>query len=186
MGGFIRGLLIVLALGTVGLWASRRFGRPRHMVHVERQAPAADALGPGDVRIYSRDSALDVVLVGDRILAGLSPKTIDRVRTRVEASRTRDSSGLGAMIAGQVRSAVASNIGVHVMYPLSEVRDLSFRDGHLYLVRTDGSETEVLGNVRVNDDAVGGRSGQGIVVSEDDAQRFIAAVRARQAELHLP
>jgi hypothetical protein len=183
VGGLIRVGLVVLALAVLGVWIGRRVSAPKHQVRVERQAPAAAALAPGDLRIYSRDSALDVVLIGDRILSGLSPKTIDKVRTKMDAERTRDSNGLGGMIANQVRSAVASNIGVHVMYPLNEVRDLRYEDGHLYIQRMDGTETEILGNVKVNAD---GDRHEGVTVSEEDAKRFIDAVHARKAELHLP
>ena len=179
----MRAGLFVLALALIGIWIVRRVPHPSHPVHVEREAPAVSALGPGDVRIFSRDSALDVVLVGNRILAGLSPTTIAKVRTKMDAERTRDSTGLGGFIANQVRSAVSSNIGTHVMYPLNEVRDVRFADGHLYIQRPDGSETEILGNVKV--DAGSSRS-EGATVSEDDARRFIDAVHARKAELRLP
>lgn len=183
VGGMVRVGLILLTLAIVGVWFARRIPRPKHQVHVEREAPAVTALAPGDLRIYSRDSALDVVLVGDRILTGLSPKTIEKVRTKMDADRTRDSSGLGGMIANQVRSAVASNIGVHVVYRLSEVRDVRFEDGHLYIQRTDGTETEILGNAKISTD---GDRHEGVVVTEEDARRFIDAVHARKAELHLP
>jgi hypothetical protein len=173
----------VLALAVVGLWIVRRVGHRDHPVRIERTAPAVDALAPGDMRIYSRDSALDVVLVGDRILAGLSPQTIAKVRAKIDASKAGDSSGIGGMIASTVKSAVSQNIGVHVEHRLADLRDVVYRDGHLYIVFTDGTETEMLGNAKISSD---GDTHQGVLVNEADAQRFIAAVHARKAELRLP
>jgi hypothetical protein len=183
VGGLIRAGLIVLALVVVGAWFARRVSAPKHPIHVQREAPAVATLAPGDLRIYSRDSTLDVVLVGDRIMTGLSPQMIDKIKAKMDAKRAGDTGGLGGLIASQVRSAVQSNIGTHVVYPLAEVRDLRIADGHLYVQRMDGTETELLGNVKVSNN---GTSHEGVVVDEADAKRFIDAVHARKAELHLP
>jgi hypothetical protein len=136
------------------------------------------------MRIYSRDSAIDVVLAGDRIMSGLSPKVVNEVRTKMAAKQAGDSSGFGAMISQQVRSAVADNIGIHVMYPLSEIRDLHYEDGQIILDRVHGGETRLFANANVRESS-NGRSEQA-QFHEEDAQRFIEAVRARKAQLGLP
>lgn len=178
--------LVLVAIAFVGIWIGHRVPHPSPNLRVTRSVPSASALGPGDIRIYSRDSAIDVVLAGDRILSGLSPKIVDQVRTKMaaEQSKAGDSNGFGAMISQQVRSAVADNIGMHVMYPLSEVRDVRYEDGQIILDRVHGGETRLFGNTTVRESSNG--SSHDARFNEDEAQRFIEAVRARKAQLGIP
>jgi hypothetical protein len=173
--------LVLFAVVFVGLWIANRVPRPRG-VHVVRETPAVGVLPAGDLRIYSVDSTVDVVLAGDRIMSGLSPKTVESIRVKMQDEATRDSTGLGAMIASQVKQAVAQNIGIHVMYPLSEVEDVRYEDGELIIARTHGGDTHLFGKTTVRR----GSHREGPRFAREDAERFIAAVHTRKAELHLP
>src|SRR4051812_39872631 len=119
IAGLLRVGLAVVAIAIVSGYVMRRFpGHSARHVSVQREAPAPEALGPGDLRIYNADSSVDVVLQGDRILAGLSPKTIAKVRNDLEKPSEHDSSGIGAMISGAVKKSVAGAIGMHAVFPL--------------------------------------------------------------------
>jgi hypothetical protein len=179
IGRIVSAALIVLAIAFVVNWGLARIPHPGR-VRVQRQAVSDAALGPGDMRIYNRDSSVDVVLAGDKVLAGLSPKTVEKVRSEMEKSAARDTSGLGGMIAQTVKQTVASNIGIHAVYPLIEIADLRYDDGRLTIHKHDGSVTHLFGNAKVNDRDVSKS------FPEEDAQRFIDAVRARKAALGLP
>ena len=62
-------------------------------------------------------STVDVILKGDKIMTGLSDKTVARVRTEMDKSREKDTSGLGGAIASMVKKTVAENIGTHAVFP---------------------------------------------------------------------
>jgi hypothetical protein len=111
IGGLVRFGLVILAIVLVYGWVRRRVSARNH-VRVEAQAPP-DSLGPGDMRLYNADSSVDVVLMGDRILAGLSAKTIAKIKGGLDQSRSGDTSGIGGMISQIVKSSVAGAIGTH-------------------------------------------------------------------------
>src|SRR5439155_3871251 len=111
-------------------WFHRRAPSRTH-VRLESEAPPPDSLGPGDARLYNADSTADVILKGDKIMVGLSPKTVARVRTEMDKSREKDTSGLGGAIASMVKKTVAENIGTHAVFPLADIRDLRYRNGEL-------------------------------------------------------
>ena len=98
VGGLIRVFLVGLAIAIGFRWFHRRAPSRTH-VRLESEAPPPDSLGPGDARLYNADSTADVILKGDKIMVGLSPKTVARVRTEMDKSREKDTSGLGGSIA---------------------------------------------------------------------------------------
>jgi len=173
---------IALILGTfvfVGVWILRRVPKPPENVSVQREAPTAATLGPGDLQIISTDGTIDVILAGDKVMGGLSPATVAKVRAEMEKSKAKDSSGFGGMIAGIVTSSVASAIGTHVTYPLSEVKEVIFEGGRLVFVTKSG-ERKDLGNVKIDDTKAPVR------FSKEDGERFVAAVVARKEKLGIP
>jgi hypothetical protein len=174
VAGLLRVALAVVAIAIVSGYVIRRFpGRSARHVSVQSEAPAPEALGPGDMRIFNADSSVDVVLQGDRILAGLSPKTIAKVRKELEESTAHDTSGLGAMISGAVKKSVAGAIGMHAVFPLSQIRDVSY-DGERILVEwKDGGRKEVFGSTKVDGERVSNS------FRREDAEKFVEAVRAR-------
>src|SRR5436853_6205247 len=95
VGGAIRVGLIVVAIAIFASWMSHRVISRAGNVRVQREPVAVETLGPGDMRIFNSDSSVDLILRGREVLAGLSPKTVDRIRGRMEQSSTRDTSGLG-------------------------------------------------------------------------------------------
>jgi hypothetical protein len=172
VGGLIRFGLVILAIVLVYGWVRRRVASHNH-VRVESQAPP-DSLGPGDLRLYNADSSVDVVLLGDKILAGLSAKTINKIKGGLEESRAGDTSGLGGMIGQIVKSSVAGAIGTHAVFPLSDIKDIELQDGHIRVQWTDGAKRELFSGAKVNDRRVSDS------FNEADAKAFVNAVRARK------
>lgn len=180
IGRAIQLALVVVAIAFVAYWVRDHvLNLGHHGTHVAALAVVPDSLGPGDLRIYNTDSTLDVVLMGDRIAAGLAPRMIEQVRLKLDSSKHADS-GLGGSIASMVKKSVAGAIGTHAMYALADIRDIRYDNGHLILLwKSGGSQTMFKGthinmdDKQTNDDRF----------SKADAQRFIAAVHARQKEL---
>ena len=143
-------------------------------IRVQREVVAPETLGPGDMQIYNSDSTVDLILQGNRILAGLSPKTVAKIKGEMDRSRNKDTSGLGGLIAQTVTSTIASTIGTHAVYSLSDIRDLRYEDGDIIIEQRRGGETRLFHNVKVDKSEAKG-------FPEADAQRFIEAVRARKA-----
>ena len=174
VAGLIRLTLVVLALAMVGRYFKNKFFASHGTVHVQREAPpASEALGPGDMRIYSADSSVDLVLAGNNILAGLSPKTVEKVKTEMEKSTDRDTSGFAGSISQIVKSSVAGAIGTHAVYALSDIRDIRVEGGQIVFDAKDGKQHDLFGNTKVNGNKVSSS------FRPDDAQRFVDAVRAR-------
>ena len=53
-------------------------------------------LGPGDVKIVNEDSSVEMAVVGQRIIARLSDKTMAKVRQETDTAHLKDS-GLGGV-----------------------------------------------------------------------------------------
>jgi hypothetical protein len=174
VGGLIRFGLVIFTIGLVFVWIKHRIPSHNH-VRVETQAPP-DSLGPGDMRLYNTDSSVDVVLMGDKILAGLSAKTVAKVKGSINESRSGDTSGFGGMISQIVKTSVAGAIGTHAVFPLADIRDLHYQDGRIRVQWTDGTDHDLFGGgkFKVNDNKVSD------TFNEADAKRFVEAVRARK------
>ncbi len=172
VGGLIRFGLVILACWLVIAWVRRRISSHNH-VRVEAQAPP-ETLGPGDMRIYNADSSVDIVLMGDKILAGLSSKTVAKIKSGVDESRSGDTSGFGGMVSQIVKSTVAGAIGTHAVFPLSEIKDIHYADGKIRVQWTDGGDKELFSGTSVNHQKVSDS------FNEAEAKRFVEAVRARK------
>ena len=171
--------LVGLAIVLVGSWLSHRIHAPRYATHarIETVEPPDAALGPGDYRLYNVDSAVDVTLVGNRILAGLSPKTVAEVRGKIESSAQEDTGGMGGAIASMVKKTVADRIGTHAAFNLADIRDIRYVAGRLVFDWRGDANGNVFGkHVRVN-----GKDSNRF--RQDEAERFIAAFHARKAQL---
>jgi len=174
VAALIRLTLVVLALLLVGRYFKNKFFASHGTVHVQREAPpATEALGPGDMRIYSADSSVDLVLSGNNILAGLSPKTVDKVKDEMQKETDSDTSGFAGSISKIVKSSVAGAIGTHAVFPLSDIRDIRVDDGHIVFDAKDGKQHDLFGNTKVNGNKVSNS------FRPDDAQKFVEAVRTR-------
>ena len=175
---FVRIGLVLATIVFVFSWIGGRVSNKVKDIHVQ-SAPVAANLGAGDVQILTTDGNFDVTLSGDRILAGLSDKMVAKVRDEMAKSSGNDS-GLGAVIAGAVKSSVASAIGTHISYQLSNLKELRYEDGKLIVVTNDGDAHGLSG------DSKDGNSKEKAVFAKADAQRLIEAVNARKKELGLP
>lgn len=168
--------LVIFAFALAFVWIKHRIHVPtvgKH-VRVETQMPP-DTLGPGDVRLYNNDSTVDIVLLGDNILAGLSAKTVAKVKGSLEDSKG-DTTGFGGMISSIVRSSVAGAIGTHAVFPLSEVKDIQYDGGRIRVTWMDGGNHDLFGDAKVKVD----KGEVSHSFNEADAKRFVAAVRARK------
>ena len=120
-------------------------------------------LGPGDVRVVSTDGALVLAVIGDTVRARLGDSVVRKVEREMAAGA--DTAGFGGFVARTVKGAVsgamsaASHFALRV--PVAEIRDVEYHDGRLRF-RTGPKNTTT---ARLN---------------AEDAERFIAAVRARQ------
>lgn len=173
VGRLIRVGLVVVAIAILANWFWRRAPVPRDL-RVQSEAQTVALLGPGDVQIYSRDSSVNLILQGDNILAGLSPKTVAKVRADIEKSSAGDdTTGLGGSIAQIVKKAVAENIGTHAVYPLSDIRDIRYEGDEIVIERQGRGDTRIFDKANVN--------GRPLSKSfpPDEARRFVEAVRAR-------
>jgi hypothetical protein len=171
---FIRLGLVILAIVVVASWIGRRTPKPEHM-RVETDVPVSDSLRPGDLQIFNTDSTVDVILSGNRILAGLSPKTVNKVKQELDTSAAKDS-GLGGSIASLVKKTVAGAIGTHMAYQLADIRDIRYHEGRLVFEWKNGGNHDLFGKTKVN-----GRDGN--TFRTEDAERFIEAFRARKKAL---
>lgn len=165
--------LLALAIILGASWMMRRVPG-RGTIGVETEVPTVDALGAGDLRIFNEDSTVDVILSGNQILAGLSPKMVAKVRADLQRSTERETTGVGGSIAMIVKKTVSEKIGMHVAYDVADVRDIRYDDGRLVLEWKRGGEHRLFGKMKVEDDRDADR------FREADARRFIAAFKARQ------
>ena len=175
IASLIRAGLVLLAIVLVGSYVAHRMPNRRH-VRVQTEVPPPESLGPGDLRIYNADSSVDLILVGDKILAGLSPKTVAKVKAELETSAERDTSGLGGSISQIVKKSVAGAIGTHAVFALSDIRDIRYEGDQIVFEWKDGGNHQLFGSTKVNGSKVSN------TFRADDARRFIDAVHARMGE----
>lgn len=181
IGGLARIALVVVALAYVASRISHH-ARDKHtsvvrtepeVSEVSEVAAAPTALAAGDMRIYNTDSSIDISLVGNSIYAGLSQKTVDQVKTKMNEKMSDDTTGFAGSIQSIVKSSVAGAIGTHAVFPLADIRDIRYDHEQIVVDWKDGSHHELFGSTRVN----------GVKESHtfrpEDAQRFVDAVRAR-------
>ena len=172
IGGLIRIGLVVLAIAFVSRYFRHRSSGKEHM-RVRSEAAVLDSLAPGDMRIYNTDSSVDLVLKGNEILAGLSPVTIAKIKSKLDTSASQDTSGLGASISQIVKKSVAGAIGTHAAFPLSDIRDIRYEQDQIVFDWKDGGHHQLFGGTKVNGERVSNS------FRPEDAERFIEAVRAR-------
>lgn len=133
-------------------------------------------LGPGDMRVTSTDGAVVYTLVGDGVRIRLGDSVLAKVRNEIGSTDT--ASGIGGLIASTVKGAVGGAVGEALQFavriPVAEIRDLRYEDGRLHFSTRDGTGRRGRTGEGTNSDARFARA---------DAERFIAAVRARQRAL---
>ena len=176
VAGLIRFGLVLLAIVFVsGYFFHKRAPSSRHTMRVETEVPPPGALAPGDLRIYNRDSSVDLILAGNNILAGLSPKTIAKVKDAVNEKTAGETTGFGGSIAQIVKSSVASAIGTHASFPVSEISDIRYENNTIVFDWKNGDKHELFSNTKVDGERVSR------TFAREDAERFIEAVKQRMA-----
>jgi hypothetical protein len=175
VAGLVRFGLVLLAIVFVSGYFIHKMPTRRHTMRVETEAPPSEALAPGDLRIYNRDSTVDLILVGNNILAGLSPKTIAKVKSAVQEKTAGETTGFGGSIAQIVKTSVASAIGTHASFAVSEIRDIRYENNTIVFDWKNGDKHELFGNTTVDKERVSH------TFPREDAERFIAAVKDRMA-----
>ena len=147
--------------------------RPEVPVKLSRSSDTAhQVMQQGDIRIASVDSGVDLALIGDTISGGLSEKTLAKVKHDTDTNNVKGT-GMGAEIERMVKGTVQSALTTRINIPLSAVRDVSY-DGRKIVFDWNGKPPKSFGNVKVDKKDVLES------FSAEDAQRFVAAVRARK------
>jgi hypothetical protein len=127
-------------------------------------------LGPGDLRIATTDSALEVALVGDSLIAGLGAVTRQKVSSALDTTKV-NSSGLGASIEKMVKTTVAGALDHELHVALSEISDIRYEDGLLVFYDKQGKRMHVMER--------NGDRGHRTKFAEQDAKDFIALFKAK-------
>jgi hypothetical protein len=125
----------------------------------------------GDVRIETTKGELDLALVGDTISAGLAPRALAKARESTDTSRVH-ATGLGGSIERLVKSSVQQAVGTRVAFPVSAVKDVRYENGRIEFEWRE-RPTRLLEQAKVDD--------KPFLESfrPEDAERFVAAVRAK-------
>ena len=168
----------VLVLAALALVACGRHDAEESRAQERPQAALATRdtggfkLAAGDIRIVSADSAVELALIGSRIMMRLSDKTVAEIKRKTDTTNV-SGSGFAASIEKMVKSGVASALNQQVEYPLSEVRDALYEDGEIKL-EMNGKGPRLFEQTRVNKTPVMKS------FRPEDAQAFVAAVQARK------
>jgi hypothetical protein len=184
MARLIQLVLIVVAVGIgVAFVAARRgdrsdvdFDRGTTVV-LPPNIPAPTQLGPGDMQLLNASRSVDLILRDRTILVGLSPQTVERIKTQMRERGSGDSSGLGGMIATTVRNQVADKIGTHISYDIDDIADIRLEDERLVIDWNSGKQQQLFESVKIDND----RGNTNRFVREE-ALRFIELVKARQRQ----
>ena len=139
-------------------------------------------LGPGDVRVTSTDGMFVLAVIGDTLRMRASDSLAAKVR-REMAEKADTATGFGGLVARTVTGAVGGVMDVAARYavrvPVAEVRDLRYEDGQIRFETGREGRRDRGGDGRHE-------NGMSAQFSRADAERFIAAVRARQRALGVP
>lgn len=148
--------------------------RPEVPVKLSRHTDTSHVeMQPGDIRIASVDSGVDLALLGDTISGGLSAKTLAKVKQDTDTAAVKGN-GLGSEIERMVKGTVQSALATRVNIPLSAVKDVRY-DGKRIVFDWNGKPPKTFGNIKADKKDVLES------FSAEDAQRFVAAVHARKS-----
>ena len=149
-------------------------------------APADGALRPGDVRITTPNNAVVLALMGDSVWMGLSDSVLAHARLATDSARTKAAASnkggvggaFGAMIADKVTAAVDAGLKTRVAYPLADIQNVAYENGTIHFTYRDGAKHMMsFEDIKTGDD--GSSHPVLSTFAPADAERFVAAVRAR-------
>lgn len=130
------------------------------------------ALGPGDIRIATTDSAVEVALVGDSLVVGLGATTREKIRTATDTAAV-NGSGIGASFEKMIKSTVASALDHELQIPISEISRVENQDGHLMFYDKKGGRMDIMNYKGSNREQHDSR------FSDSDANDFVAAFKSK-------
>ncbi len=129
---------------------------------------------PGDVVITTTNGEVSLALIGDSVLMGLSERTLRKVGESTDTTALKARDGFGAWMEKTVKGAVQRGLSYRIAYPLSDVQNVRYEDGGIRFDLRD-EKTFSFDNVKVDD-----KRPALDAFSQEDAQRFVSAVRARK------
>lgn len=133
-------------------------------------------LGPGDVRIASQDSALELAIIGDSIVAGFGQRIHDKIARETDTTKV-GGNGMSASIEKFVKGTVASALNHDVMFPVSQISDVRYEDGYIRFYDAKGHRMNMFQQTRRDRDDEKAR------FTERDANAFISAFKARKEKV---
>ena len=170
--------LIGLSVGIVVAFFTVRRSAPRRGPDVtfRTDAPSVTELGAGDARLFNIDTTVELVLRGDKMLAGLSPKTVAKVRAEIDKSTSNTPDGIGGIIAQTVKEQVADKIDIHAEYDVRDIEAMWLEDYHIVVQWKSGKKEALFGSVKTD--------GKGNRFDVAEAERFIELVNERRKQLN--
>lgn len=139
-------------------------------------APRAVALArvPGEVRIMTTNGVAFLALRGDDMVAGLSDSLREVVAVEMKKEMKHES-GIGEMIQSAVRTGVEKLLDKEIAVPVSEIRDIEYRDNRIVIIYKNGKPRRVLNfdNIKNDDQTLLEQ------FREEDARRLVDAVRVK-------
>ena len=135
----------------------------------------AHAAAPGEVRIVSTNGVAFLALRGEQVVAGLSDSLRQVVAVEMKKEMSKHESGLGGMIQNAVRSGVEKLLDKEIAVPVSEIRDIDYRDNRIVIVYKDGKSKRMVNFESIKHDD------QHLLeqFAEDDARKLVDAVRVK-------
>jgi hypothetical protein len=133
----------------------------------------ARVLGPGDIRIVSLDSSIELTLAGDTVMTGLAAKALAKVKAETDTGAVAGT-GFSAKLEKMIKSSVQSALSKQLTSPVASVSDVRFDGATLQLLDASGRRMASFGGTGTDSTSHGGK------FAPADAQAFIAAFRARK------
>jgi hypothetical protein len=172
------GIVMAFFIGKRSMPNDRRSDPEMRITSNPPGVTSVQGLAPGDAQIFNVDSTVDLILAGDRIYAGLSPKSVEKIRAEIRKSGPDDSNTIGGMIAKTVKDQVADKIDIHVSYDIRDIEDIRYEDGRIVIDWRQGGDRELFSQIKRD-----GRRGDANDFRREDALRFIELLKARQKTL---
>jgi len=163
----------LLGAAAITLTACGR-DEPKASPHIVSRDTVVRPLWPGDVRIASVDSSVELAVIGDSVVGGFGKKVLDEIKEKTDTNAV-SGSGFGASIEKLVKTSVAGALSKQMEYPIASIRDVKYEDGHLEFYGENGSR------MRFFDNKHDSKPDSANVFRPDDAKRFVDAFHARKS-----
>jgi len=142
-------------------------GKVEHASFAKRDT--SHALAPGDIRVATTDSAIEVGIIGDSVVAGFGAATRNKIKSATDTASV-SGTGIGASFEKMIKSTVAGALDHQLQLPLTEISNVEYEDGMLVFYDKSGKRMKILTK---------DKDGRESRFSESDANAFIAAFKAK-------